>query len=179
MKRTLTLAIPFALFLGLCALLWKGLFMDPSLLPSELVDEPMPAFSLPSLTEPATTLTQNTLKGRVRLLNIWGSWCPSCYVEHPFLHQLKAEGVAIVGINYKDKRADGLAYLQKGGDPYEAVIHDEKGRLGIDLGVYGAPETFLVDARGTIRYRYVGVLDARVWSAEFLPRIAKLQGQTP
>ena len=177
MKKTLAFAIPLAIFLGLCVLLWKGLAMDPSLLPSELVNEPVPAFTLPELTEPTKTLSADDLKGKVRLLNVWATWCPSCYVEHPMLVKLaKEQGVAIVGMNYKDERAKALDYLAKYGNPYESVIYDERGRLGIDLGVYGAPETFLIDAQGVIRYRFVGVLDERVWERELLPRIKQLQG---
>lgn len=176
-KKTLAYATPLAIFLGLCVLLWKGLAMDPSLLPSELVNEPVPAFTLPSLTEPARTLSADNLKGKVRLLNVWATWCPSCYVEHPMLVKLaKEQGVVIVGMNYRDERPKALAYLAKHGNPYEAVIYDERGRLGIDLGVYGAPETFLIDAQGVIRYRFVGVLDERVWTRELLPRIKQLQG---
>lgn len=177
MKKSLAFGLPFLIFAALCVLLWKGLSMDPSLLPSELVNEPVPAFSLTSLSEPDKTLTTDMLKGQVTLLNVWATWCPSCYAEHPMLLKLaKEKGVRIVGINYKDERTKALEYLAQQGNPYEAVIFDERGRLGIDLGVYGAPETFLVDAQGVIRYRLVGVIDERVWQQELEPRLRELKG---
>lgn len=176
-KKTFAYALPLLIFAALCVLLYKGLSMDPRLLPSALVDEPVPEFSLPSLTQPERVLGTADLKGKTRLLNVWGTWCPSCYAEHPYLLKLAQEqGVALVGLNYKDEPAKALDYLRRLGNPYEFVISDERGRLGIDLGVYGAPETFVLDANGVVRFRFVGVIDERAWEREFKPVLARLAG---
>lgn len=150
---------------------------DPTLLESQLLNDPVPAFTLPTLDDPGKSFSAAALKGKVHLLNIWATWCPSCYAEHPMLLKLaKEQGISIIGVNYKDEREKALRYLAEQGNPYETVISDERGRLGIDLGVYGAPETFLVDADGIIRFRLVGVVDERTWSEQLAPRIAALNG---
>jgi len=161
--RKALLFIPLALFIGLGFFLWKGLYLDPRELPSALIDRPMPSFELPSLTEPERKLTPASLKGEVALVNVWATWCPTCKEEHAFLNKLATQGVVIYGINYKDEPVKATAWLQRYLNPYREVILDQEGRLGLDLGVYGAPETYIIDAEGTIRYRHVGAVDAKVW----------------
>jgi len=162
MRKSLFL-IPLALFLGLGFFLWKGLYLDPRELPSAMIDRPLPAFELPSLTEPDRQLSVADLKGEVALINVWATWCPTCKEEHSFLNQLAQQGVVIYGINYKDEPVKATSWLQRYLNPYREVILDKEGRLGLDLGVYGAPETYVIDANGTIRYRHVGAVDAKVW----------------
>ncbi|MGF1525993.1 MAG: DsbE family thiol:disulfide interchange protein [Candidatus Competibacterales bacterium] len=172
-KRFLLGALVVA-FVGLLAVLGLGLSNDPSRLPSVLLDRPLPAFELPRLQTPEVLVTAGDLEGEVALLNVWATWCPPCRTEHPYLLQLARRGVPIVGVNYKDQRDAALTWLVQLGNPYRFNIEDAAGQLGIDLGVYGAPETFLLDASGVIRYRHAGVLDPEVWQREFVPRIAQL-----
>ena len=177
--KKLFLFLPLAVFIGLGLFLYKGLYLDPRELPSALIDKPMPAFELPSLTEPEKSLTQLDLKGDVALVNVWATWCPTCKEEHQFLNQLAGEGVVIYGINYKDEPQKAQQWLVQYLNPYKAIVLDQEGRLGLDLGVYGAPETYVIDAQGTIRYRHVGAVDARVWTE--LQRVmndVKAEGQS-
>ena len=172
----LKLFIPLAIFAVLALLFWRGLSIDPSDMPSALIDKPVPEFSLPALAESSTVLlTQDLFKGQVSLINIWATWCVSCRVEHSYLLTLAAEGVAIVGVNYKDDSLAARRWLQDLGDPYQVNIVDAKGYLGLDLGVFGAPETYLVDAEGVIRYKHVGIVDARVWHEILQPVVAHLE----
>tara|TARA_B100000809_G_scaffold265458_1_gene324352 strand:- start:3815 stop:4348 length:534 start_codon:yes stop_codon:yes gene_type:complete len=172
----LKLFIPLAIFAILALLFWRGLSIDPSDMPSALIDKPVPVFSLPALAESSLELlTQDLFKGQVSLINVWATWCVSCRVEHPYLLTLAAEGVAIVGVNYKDDSVAARQWLQDLGDPYQVNIVDAKGYLGLDLGVFGAPETYLVDTEGVIRYKHVGVVDARVWREILQPVVAHLQ----
>tara|TARA_R110002110_G_scaffold66978_1_gene183040 strand:+ start:136421 stop:136972 length:552 start_codon:yes stop_codon:yes gene_type:complete len=168
MAPRLKLFLPLLLFIGLALFLFRGLSLDPREMPSALVDRPVPEFSLPSLGE-QRTLTRADIEGQVSLLNVWATWCVSCRVEHPYLQYLADNGVPIVGVNYKDADADALRWLRDLGNPYQFNIVDAEGTLGLDLGVYGAPETYLVDARGVIRYRHVGVVDERVWTTILQP----------
>ena len=163
----LALFIPLALFAGLSLVLLLGLDKDPTELPSALVGEPFPVFNLPALNDEKNRVTEQDFKGEVVLVNVWATWCFACRIEHPWLNSLAEEGVAIVGLNYKDHRKLAQDWLQERGDPYQFSIFDPRGVLGIDLGVYGAPETYLVDAQGIIRHRRVGVVDERVWNEEF------------
>lgn len=172
--RFLVFLLPLALFIALALLLWNRNGTDPSMLPSARLQQPVPAFALPSLTDPAVTLTADQLKGQVLLLNVWATWCVSCLVEHPVLMRLASEGVPIVGVNYKDQRPAALRWLENNGNPYSLIIEDARGDLAIDLGVYGAPETYLIDRDGRIRYRAVGVLDERAWRDEVQPRYQAL-----
>jgi cytochrome c biogenesis protein CcmG/thiol:disulfide interchange protein DsbE len=172
----LALFVPLALFIGLSLVLLLGLDKDPTELPSALVGEPFPAFNLPSLEDEQGTLTEQDLKGDVLLVNVWATWCFACRIEHPMLNELSQQGVKIVGLNYKDQRAGAKAWLVERGNPYQFNIFDAQGSLGIDLGVYGAPETYLVDAEGIIRHRRVGVVDERVWNAEFRALYKQLTG---
>jgi cytochrome c biogenesis protein CcmG/thiol:disulfide interchange protein DsbE len=160
MKRAFLL-LPLALFLAVAVFLYRGLYLDPAELPSALIDKPFPAFSLPAVSG-GQVITQADLQGPA-LVNVWATWCPSCRVEHPFLTELRAQGVRIIGINYKDDNLAAQKWLVDLHDPYQLSINDEKGSLGLDLGVYGAPETFLIDKDGIIRHKYVGVIDAQIW----------------
>lgn len=162
--KNLKLFIPFGLFLVLALFLLKGLDKDPNELPSALIDRPVPAFSLPQLHDPKTMVDESLFQGHVSLLNVWATWCPSCRAEHPFLLALAGQGVRIIGMDYKDRDGPALRWLEKLGNPYETNIVDAAGTLGVDLGVYGAPETYLVDDKGIIRAKHVGVLDQAVWS---------------
>lgn len=162
MAPRLKLFIPLILFVVLAVFLFRGLSLDPRELPSALIDRPLPEFELPALGQ-ERTLGREDIVGRVALLNVWATWCPSCRVEHPYLRALAKRGVPIYSLNYKDEDAAALRWLQELGDPYLLSIADREGTLGLDLGVYGAPETYLLDAQGVIRYRHVGVVDERVW----------------
>jgi len=173
MSRRLLLCLPLLAFLVLAGFLYRGLYRDPQALPSALVGQPFPAFSLPGVQDERLFSRQDLL-GRPALVNVWGTWCVACREEHPLLNRLKAEGVVIHGINYKDDNASARRWLAEFHDPYQLDIRDDAGRLGLDLGVYGAPETFLLDARGVVRYRHVGVVDQRVWDDELGPRYRAL-----
>ncbi|WP_437884291.1 DsbE family thiol:disulfide interchange protein [Pseudomonas sp. LRF_L74] len=176
MKR-LVLLIPLLLFLGMAVLLYRGLFHDPSELPSALIGKPLPAFSLPDLKEPQRLLTQDDLKGRPALINVWATWCPTCKAEHQMLNRLAETGVVIHGVNYKDDSEAARKWLADYKDPYQRNVVDNDGSLGLDLGVYGAPETFLVDAQGIIRHKYIGAIDERVWREELAPLYQALESK--
>lgn len=176
MPARLKLFLPLILFGVLALFLMRGLELDPKELPSALIDKPLPAFALPALGRD-DILDRDAVTGEVALFNVWATWCVSCRVEHPYLTQLAKEGVAIYGINYKDDDAAALKWLRELGDPYIANIADREGTLGLDLGVYGAPETYLVDAAGVVRYRHVGVVDERVWTAVLQPIYAELNAR--
>jgi len=173
MRRRLLLCLPLLAFLVLAGFLYRGLYRDPQALPSVLVGQPFPTFSLPGVLDERRFSRQDLL-GRPALVNVWGTWCVACREEHPVLNRLKAQGVVIHGINYKDDNASARRWLAEFHDPYQLDIRDDEGRLGLDLGVYGAPETFLIDAQGVVRYRHVGVVDQRVWDEELGPRYRAL-----
>ncbi|MEH6593623.1 MAG: DsbE family thiol:disulfide interchange protein [Halioglobus sp.] len=175
MGSRLKLFLPLALFIVLALFLFRGLSLDPKAMPSALVDHPLPEFTLPDLGE-QRLLSRDDVTGQVAFFNVWATWCISCRVEHPYLQQLADWGVAIYGINYKDEDAAALKWLGELGDPYRANIADREGTLGLDLGVYGAPETYLVDREGIVRYRHVGVVDERVWTTILRPRFLALGG---
>lgn len=165
MKR-LKLFIPLAVFLVMGVLLTIGLKLDPNDLPSALIGKPVPEFSLPSLQDPQQHITPETMQGKPYLLNVWATWCPSCKYEHPYLLKLAKMGIPIYGVNYKDDTEAARRLLEETGNPYLANAVDEEGSLIMALGVYGAPETFVVDAEGIIRYKLVGVVDEQVWTSE-------------
>lgn len=182
MKKPLRIALyalPLLLFTGLAILLGSRLGMDPTALPSARIDKPMPEFRLSSLKAPEKILTTADVKGQVLILNVWATWCISCLVEHPVLKHMAAKGVPIVGVNYKDYREAAQKYLELHGDPFRFTIFDEKGDLGLDLGVYGAPETYLLDKDGNIRYRFIGVLDPEKWETVLKPRYEALRDGRP
>ena len=170
------LFLPLALFLALAVLLARGLQLDPKALPSALIDRPLPEFSLPVLGKDKV-LSRADVTGEGALFNVWATWCASCRVEHPYLGQLAREGVVIYGINYKDEDTAAIKWLDQLGDPYRLSLVDAEGSLGLDLGVYGAPETYLVDSDGVIRYRHVGVVDERVWTEILEPIVRELRGE--
>ncbi len=171
MKRAL-LFLPLFLAAAIGVVLFWGLGNDPTKLESARINDPVPVFSLPSLQDPTKLLSQEDIKGKVSLLNVWATWCPSCRVEHPYLLKIAREhGIPIIGLNYKDDREAAKEWLVKLDNPYLFNIFDKKGRLGLDLGVYGAPETYIVDSNGIVRYRHVGVIDDRVWKTIIEPRV--------
>jgi cytochrome c biogenesis protein CcmG/thiol:disulfide interchange protein DsbE len=169
----LKLFLPLILFAMLAITLFRGLGLDPSEMPSALLDRPLPAFSLPGLGQ-TRLLSQADLKGQPALLNVWATWCISCRVEHPYLKQLAERGIPIFGINYKDDDSAAQRWLDELGNPYIFNIADREGTLGLDMGVYGAPETYLLDGNGVVRYRHVGVVDAKVWQTILEPRYLEL-----
>ncbi|RME33099.1 MAG: DsbE family thiol:disulfide interchange protein [Gammaproteobacteria bacterium] len=165
-------AAPLVLFLLLAVLLAYGLRLDPRRVPSPLIGKPAPAFSLPTLKEPDRHFSPDQMKGRFWLLNVWASWCVACRDEHPYLIRLAREaGVPIIGLDYKDSIPGAHQWLKKLGNPYYQVAVDADGRVGIDWGVYGVPETFLIDPEGVIRYKQIGPLTPEDWEREFLPLI--------
>lgn len=169
MIRTL---VPATLFAILVVFFWTGLNLKPSEIPSPLIGKPAPVFDLPQLRDASLRLTQDDLAGEISLLNVWATWCVGCRQEHDFLLQVARESdVPIYGLNYKDDRDKAIAWLDTLGDPYRASAFDETGTVSIDWGVYGAPETFLIDAEGIIRYKHIGPLNAEVWRNKLLPRI--------
>ena len=171
--RRLVLFIPLSIFLGMSYFLFQGLYLDPRELPSALIDKPFPEFELTAL-EDGRTVTRKDILGEVSLVNVWATWCPSCRVEHPYLNKL-GKKIPIFGINYKDEREPAKKWLERLHNPYRINIEDPEGRLGLDLGVYGAPETFVVDAKGVIRYKHVGVVDDKVWNETLKPIVESLR----
>ena len=169
--------MPVIGFIALAILLWRGLALDPKTLPSMLIDKPMPAFML--TTVEGSAVSNSDLPDQIFLLNVWGSYCLPCLIEHPTLMRLSEEGeIPVIGVNYRDRQNLAIEWLEDNGNPYAFSILDEDGRFGIDLGVYGAPETYLVDADGVIRFRKVSVIDERVWEEEFIPAIAELRAES-
>ena len=168
--------LPLGIFLVLVVFLGIGLGLNPREIPSPLIDKPAPAFDLVRLHEPGKSLTTKDMQGKVWLLNVWASWCVSCREEHPVLVELaKTRVVPIVGLNYKDQRPEALRWLQQFGDPYVMSIVDGDGRVGINYGVYGVPETFVIDKTGVIRYKQIGPVTPKALQEKILPLVAKLQ----
>ncbi|HED52345.1 MAG TPA: DsbE family thiol:disulfide interchange protein [Gammaproteobacteria bacterium] len=166
---------PLLAFLALAALLYKGLGIDPKKVPSPLIDKPAPTFNLPRLKQPEQFLGSEDFKGKVSLFNVWATWCVACRHEHPVLMQLRKLGIPIYGLNYKDKRPDAERWLQRFGNPYVANAFDAEGRVGIDWGVYGTPETFVIDKQGVIRHKVIGPLNSDIVEREILPLVKKLR----
>lgn len=181
MSRKL-LFIPLVVFLGMAVAFMVQLQRnaggdDPTLLESALIGKPVPEFRLESLDIPGKVYDRAALHdGKPLLLNVWATWCPTCYAEHQFLNKLAAQGIRVVGLNYKDDRNKAIKWLQQLGNPYALSLYDNNGMLGLDLGVYGAPETFLIDGEGIVRYRHAGDLNDRIWQEEILPLWLKYQG---
>jgi len=162
-------------FVALVLLLAVGLRLNPREVPSPLIGRPAPAFELPLLMEPDKKFSEKTMLGKVWILNVWASWCPPCLVEHPVVTQVSRSGMApVIGLNYKDKPEDALPWLKRNGDPYELIVFDGNGRIGIDYGVYGVPETYIIDRQGVIRYKHIGPLTADVVQKEMDPLVRKL-----
>lgn len=167
--------LPLGIFVALVALLGIGLTLNPRELPSPLIDKPAPAFALPQLKQDGQ-LSLDAMRGQVWMLNVWASWCVACREEHPVLMDFAQRRVLpVIGLNYKDKRDEALAWLTEHGDPYTTSIVDADGRVGIDYGVYGVPETFLIDPNGRIRYKHIGPLTPEAIDKEFMPRIQRLK----
>jgi len=168
--------LPLGTFIVLVAFLAIGLNLNPREVPSPLIGKPAPAFTLPQLHQPEATFAPKDLQGRVWLLNVWASWCVSCRQEHPILVELaKRNIVPIYGLNYKDPREDALRWLKQFGDPYVLSIADVEGRVGIDYGVYGVPETYVIDKAGVIRFKQIGPVTQDVLEKTILPLIRELQ----
>ena len=169
--------IPLALFIVLLGFFLVGLGKDPNLLPSALLDKPAPAFTLSNLHSPEKSLSTIDMKGKVWVLNVWASWCAACRTEHPLFMDIAREGgVNLYGLNYKDKREDAMTWLRQLGNPYAASLSDLSGDVGIDYGVYGVPETFIIDAQGIVRMKHVGPVSRADWRDKLLPMIKRLEG---
>jgi len=167
--------IPLALFLVVVGFLAIGLTRDPHEVPSPLINKAAPTFRLPQLKDPAKTFSAEDMRGKVWVLNVWASWCVSCRDEHPLLVEYaKTNTVPIYGLNWKDKREDALAWLDEFGDPYVLSVADLEGRIAIDYGVYGAPETYLIDQTGVIRFKQIGPVTPDVWEQKFVPMVQQL-----
>ena len=170
--------IPFGLFIVVVGFLAVGLTLNPRELPSPLVGKAAPDFSLPQLHDPGKMISSNDLKGKVWLLNFWASWCGGCKDEHPVLIHLAQSGaVPIYGMDYKDQREEALSWLREWGNPYPVVAVDEAGRVGINYGVYGVPETYVIDKAGVIRYKQIGPLREDILEKKILPLVRELQNQ--
>lgn len=172
--------LPLVLFLALAAFLLVGLNRDPRQVPSPLIDKPAPEFTLPRLDDPSKAVSKKDMLGKVWLMNVWASWCTSCRQEHPTLVRVGKGGekvAPIIGLNYKDKDADAKRFLGQGGDPYDFSIKDPTGETGIEFGVYGVPETFVIDKKGVIRYKQIGPLNEEAWNKTIHPLIQKLKAE--
>lgn len=169
---------PLIIFLVLAGFLFVGLGLNPREVPSPLIDKPAPAFNLPQLHDPSRHFSSEEMKGQVWMLNVWASWCVSCRQEHPVLMDLARQNIVpIYGLDYKDKRTDGMAWLQNGGNPYVLSITDTDGRVGIDYGVYGVPETYVIDKQGIIRYKQIGPVTVESLQKKILPLVAELKNK--
>jgi cytochrome c biogenesis protein CcmG/thiol:disulfide interchange protein DsbE len=169
---------PFVIFVVLAGFLYVGLQLNPREVPSPLIGKPAPAFNLAQLHDPTKQFSPQQMKGQVWLMNVWASWCVSCRVEHPVLMALSRQNIVpIYGLDYKDKREDGMAWLRDGGDPYVLSASDVTGRIGIDYGVYGVPETYVIDKEGVIRYKQIGPVTQRSLHEKILPLVAELKAK--
>ena len=167
--------LPLGAFLLLAILLGVGLGLNPREVPSPLIGKAAPHFELPQLHRPQENFSQKDMRGKVWMLNVWASWCAACREEHPVLVDLAKSGtIPIIGLNYKDKRNDGLAWLVRYGDPYVLSAYDEHGKVGIDYGVYGVPETYVIDKQGVIRYKRIGIVTPDIVKNRILPMIDEL-----
>jgi cytochrome c biogenesis protein CcmG, thiol:disulfide interchange protein DsbE len=162
-------------FLVLVGLLAVGLQLNPREVPSPLIGKPAPSFELPLLHQPDKSFSQKDMLGTVWVMNVWASWCPPCLVEHPVVSKLAASGIApVIGLNYKDAREDALPWLKRNGDPFKVTVYDAAGRIAIDYGVYGVPETYVIDRKGVIRYKHIGPLTPQVAEKKLRPLIQEL-----
>lgn len=174
-KQRALLFIPLAVFAVLVAFFWIGLSLDPNKMPSALLNKPAPKFALPRLLNAQEVRTESMLKGQVTLLNVWSTTCVTCREEHAFLNHLNKQGMHIVGIDHKDDTVDAQRWIAELGNPYDDIIVDEEGQLGLDLGVFGLPETYVIDKHGVIRYKHIGDLNQRVWEETIQPIIKSLE----
>ncbi len=174
----LRLLLPLAVFALLVVFLGKGLVLNPSEVPSPLINKAAPDFSLPRLHDAAAQISNRDMAGKVWMLNVWASWCVSCRQEHPLLVELSRRGIVpIYGLNYKDTRDEAVTWLRQLSNPYLESAFDADGRVGLDYGVYGVPETYVIDARGVIRYKQIGPINVDALQNRILPLIRELQGQ--
>ena len=168
--------LPLGIFAALVMLLAAGLTLNPREVPSPLIGKPAPQFRLPQLHQPEQTFAPGELKGKVWVLNVWASWCAACRDEHPVLTDLaNSRIVPVYGLNHKDKRDEAIAWLKRYGDPYDASIVDADGRVGIDYGVYGVPETYVIDKQGVIRYKRIGPVTPDILQKKIIPLVHELQ----
>jgi cytochrome c biogenesis protein CcmG/thiol:disulfide interchange protein DsbE len=167
------LAWTLGIFVALVALLGIGLGLNPREVPSPLIGKPAPAFELPLLAAPDRTFSQKEMLGKVWVLNVWASWCAPCLVEHPQITRLSG-AVPVVGLNYKDARSDAIPWLKRNGDPYVASVQDPAGRIGLDYGVYGVPETYVIDRKGVIRYKRIGPVTPEILKEKIEPLLKEL-----
>lgn len=179
LKQT-RIALPLILFMLIVALLWRGLSLHPTHVPSPFINKPAPAFKLHNLFHPKEYVTNHDFIGQVTLLNVWATWCSACASEHEFLlHLAKNEHVIIDGLDYKDDVLTAKEMLKNSGNPYYVVALDLVGDVGIDYGVYGAPETFIIDKKGIIRYKQIGPITPEIWDKELRPLVQQLQSEAP
>ncbi len=175
--KALKFIIPLAIFFVLAGFLYRGLYLDPREVPSPLINKPAPAFELTRLDQPEQTIRRDDMLGKVWMLNVWASWCETCRDEHPYLVEFaKLKALPIYGLDYKDQREPAQQWLAERGNPYDASLFDAKGRVGIDFGVYGVPETFVIDKQGVIRFKQIGALTPQVLNDQVLPLVRKLNG---
>ena len=176
MRKVVVYLLPLVAFLVVAAFLMRGLWLNPREIPSPLIDKPAPSFSLSQLARPESQFSPADMKGQVWLLNVWASWCVACRQEHPLLVDLAGrKAVPIIGLNYKDKPDAATAWLTQLGNPYDLSVKDMDGRIGIEYGVYGVPETFVIDKNGVIRYKQIGPITEEVWKAKMLPMLEALR----
>jgi cytochrome c biogenesis protein CcmG/thiol:disulfide interchange protein DsbE len=180
MSKSIKFLTPLIIFLALAVLLFYGLGTNPREVPSPLVGKPAPKFSLPALRDPGRTVSNADLEGRISLVNVWASWCISCRAEHQELMRLSREekDIQILGLNWKDDAGDATRMLQMYGDPYLVTAFDPDNKVGIDWGVYGAPETFVVDPHGIIRYKRIGPIDTKVWEQTLRPLVQEIRAES-
>lgn len=179
-NKTTKALIPLFIFIALAGLLFYGLTLDPRKVPSPLVGKPAPAFELPALEDPNRLISNDILQGRVSLVNVWASWCPSCRQEHGELMSIARENpeLQVIGFNWKDTRPEAIEMLRRYGNPYVVSAYDPDNDYGLHWGVYGAPETFIVDAEGIIRYKHIGPVDRTVWESKIRPIVEQYRPKT-
>lgn len=174
-RKIMILSVPLLIFLLVCIFLFKGLYSDPRKLDSALIGQTVPEFTLQDIYDENKQYDASIFKGQKMLLNVWATWCPTCYAEHKFLNVLADQGIYIIGMNYKDDRQKAIKWLTDLKDPYKISLFDKNGMLGMDLGVYGAPETYFIDSKGIIQYRHVGDLNAKIWEEELSDFFDRMQ----
>jgi cytochrome c biogenesis protein CcmG/thiol:disulfide interchange protein DsbE len=175
--KSLRFVLPLALFVVLVGFLAVGLKLDPREVPSPLIGKPAPAFALTRLDDADQTIRREDMLGKVWMLNVWASWCAACREEHPHLVAFaKTKAMPILGLNYKDTRKDGLGWLARFGNPYDASLFDVDGRVGIEFGVYGVPETFIIDKQGVIRFKQIGPITPDILQTRVVPLLKELNG---
>jgi len=175
--KYLKFLVPLGIFLGLVLFLGAGLKLDPREVPSPLIGKPAPAFALTRMDNPEQTIRREDMLGKVWMLNVWASWCVACREEHPLVVEFsRLKLLPIYGLNYKDTRVEGMKWVSRFGNPYDASLFDQDGRVGIDFGVYGVPETFIMDRQGVIRYKHIGPLTPDVLRSTIEPLVRQLNG---